>query len=71
VIRVAQSNAETPEFRELRERKVDLVLARTAKSFADDDLDVEVLFADPHRVVVGAGQPLGPPAEGHTRRVGA
>jgi DNA-binding transcriptional LysR family regulator len=57
VIRVAQSNAETPEFRELRERKVDLVLARTAKSFADDDLDVEVLFGDPHRVVVGASSP--------------
>jgi DNA-binding transcriptional LysR family regulator len=54
VVRVAQSNAETPEFRELRERRVDVVLARTSKSFAEEDLDVEVLFDDRHRVVAGA-----------------
>jgi DNA-binding transcriptional LysR family regulator len=54
VVRVVQASASTLEFRELRERKVDLVLARMAGSFADDDLDIEILFDDPHRVVVGA-----------------
>lgn len=54
VIRVVQSNTEVQEFREVRERRVDFALARMARSFADEDLDVEVLFEDPHRVVVGA-----------------
>jgi len=54
VIRVVQANAETLEFRELRERRVDLALARVPGSFMEDDLDVEFLFEDPHRVVVGA-----------------
>ena len=57
VIRVVQANAETLEFRELRERRVDLALARIPGSFVDDDLDVELLFEDPHRVVVGARSP--------------
>jgi DNA-binding transcriptional LysR family regulator len=54
VIRVIQTSAETLEFRELRERKVDLAMARVAASFAAPDLHVERLFEDPHRVVVGA-----------------
>jgi DNA-binding transcriptional LysR family regulator len=53
VVRVVHASA-TQEFRELRERRVDLVLARMARSFVDDDLDIEILFDDPHRVVVGA-----------------
>jgi DNA-binding transcriptional LysR family regulator len=57
VIRVVQANAETLDFRELRERRVDLALARVSRSFAEDDLDVEILFDDPHRVVVGARSP--------------
>jgi DNA-binding transcriptional LysR family regulator len=57
VVRVVQANAETLEFRELRERKVDLALARVSRSFVQDDFDVEILFDDPHRVVAGARSP--------------
>jgi DNA-binding transcriptional LysR family regulator len=57
VVRVVQASAETLDFRELRERSVDLALARTSSAFADEDLDVEVLFEDRHRVVVGARSP--------------
>jgi DNA-binding transcriptional LysR family regulator len=57
-IRVVPSNAETLDFRDLRERKVDLALARVPRAFADDGLDVEILFDDPHRVVVGELSPL-------------
>jgi DNA-binding transcriptional LysR family regulator len=54
-VRVIQSSAETPEYRELRERRVDLALARMTASFTQEDLEVEILFEDPHRVVAGAG----------------
>jgi DNA-binding transcriptional LysR family regulator len=57
VVRVVQANAETLDFRELRERRVDLALARVSRSFVQDDLDVEILFDDPHRVVAGARSP--------------
>src|SRR6185503_15872403 len=53
VVRVIQANTATLEFRELRERNVDLALARIPGSFAADDLDIEALFDDPQRVVVG------------------
>lgn len=58
-INVVQASADTLDFRELRERKVDLALVRTSKSFGEEDLDVEVLFDDRHRVVVGAASPWG------------
>ena len=54
VVRVIQVSMSTLEFRELRERKVDLVLTRMTGSFVEDDLAIEILFDDPHRVVVGA-----------------
>lgn len=54
VVRVVQANPSMLEFRELRERNVDLVLGRIPGSFVEDDLDIEILFDDPHRVVVGA-----------------
>jgi len=57
VVRVAQMDTTTLEFRELQERKVDLMLARVSKTFAHDDLDVEILLDDPHFVVVGARSP--------------
>lgn len=57
VVRVVQANAETPDFRELRERRVDLALARVSRSFAQEDLEIEILFDDPHRVVAGARSP--------------
>jgi DNA-binding transcriptional LysR family regulator len=56
-IRVVQATSSILEFRELRERKVDLMLAGIPAAFAADDLAVEILFDDPHRVVVGARSP--------------
>ena len=43
----------TPQYRELREREVDLVLGPVVKPFAEDDLKAENLFDD--RLVVAAG----------------
>lgn len=57
VCQVAEADATTLEFRQLRERSVDLMVARIPTAFADDDLNIEVLFEDPHAVVVGARSP--------------
>ena len=54
VVRVAQGNPAILEFQELRERKVDLVLARISGPVVADDLDIEILFDDLEVVVVGA-----------------
>jgi DNA-binding transcriptional LysR family regulator len=53
VVRVIQVSTPILEFRELQERNVDLALVRIPASFAADDLDIEALFDDPQRVVVG------------------
>lgn len=54
---VQQVHWPTVEFPELRQRKIDLVLARLvgppAHGPLDEDLDAEVLFDDPFSVVVG------------------
>jgi DNA-binding transcriptional LysR family regulator len=52
-VRVLQHGTTSPEFLELRERNVDLVIARIPKAFRHDDLEIEVLFDDPHFVVAG------------------
>lgn len=57
VVRVVRANTASLEFRELRKRTVDLAVARVPRTFAADDLDIEILFDDPHRVVVGAHSP--------------
>jgi DNA-binding transcriptional LysR family regulator len=54
VVRVVQTSTATLEFRELRERKVDLVLGRIPEAFVEEDLDIDILFADLEVVVVGA-----------------
>jgi DNA-binding transcriptional LysR family regulator len=41
----------------LQERSVDLMVARIPTAFSNDDLNIEVLFDDPHVVVVGAKSP--------------
>jgi DNA-binding transcriptional LysR family regulator len=41
----------------LKERNVDLIVARIPTAFSDDNLNIEVLFDDPHVVVVGAKSP--------------
>jgi DNA-binding transcriptional LysR family regulator len=57
VVRVAQLDTTNVEFRELRERKVDLILARIARTFTDSELDIDILLHDPHFVVAGAHSP--------------
>jgi len=57
VVRVDPSSAEPLGYPELRERRVDVVLARISKSFAQGDLDAEILFDDPSRVAAGLRSP--------------
>jgi DNA-binding transcriptional LysR family regulator len=57
VCQVAEADATTLEFRQLQERIVDLMVARVPAAFSDDDLNIEILFDDPHVVVVGAKNP--------------
>lgn len=54
VCRVVEADSTTLEYRQLQERSVDLMVTRIPDAFADDDLNVEVLFDDPHFVVAGA-----------------
>jgi DNA-binding transcriptional LysR family regulator len=54
VLNVAQAVFATAHYRELRERRIDLLLGRMFPSFGDDDLAFEVLFDDPLVVVSGS-----------------
>jgi DNA-binding transcriptional LysR family regulator len=55
VVHVTTTQPATLEFRELRERKVDLLLGRMiSASTMDDDIDAEMLFEDRLFVVAGA-----------------
>jgi len=47
----------TTEFRELQERKVDLVIGRISEPFPEDDLQTEPLYEEQYYVVVGAHNP--------------
>ena len=53
-VRVSELDITRLEFRALQERNVDLVLTRIPRDFEHADLDIEVLFDDPHFVVAGA-----------------
>src|SRR6195256_1768433 len=53
VLTVAQAVFATMQYRELRERSVDLLLGRNYAPFAEDDLESEVLFDDQPVVVSG------------------
>jgi DNA-binding transcriptional LysR family regulator len=57
VCEVNEADATTLEFRQLKDRSVDLMVARIPTAFSDDNLNIEVLFDDPHVVVVGAKSP--------------
>jgi len=57
VVNVAQALFATMQYRELRERSVDLLLGRIFTPFAEDDLEVDTLFDDPVVVVVGRQSP--------------
>jgi DNA-binding transcriptional LysR family regulator len=55
VVHAVTTQPATLEFRELRERKVDLLLGRMiSSSLVEDDIDVEILFEDRLFVVAGA-----------------
>jgi DNA-binding transcriptional LysR family regulator len=58
MFKVVQANNVTLEFRELRDRSVDLALLRLTQPFAAADLDVTTLFHDRLLVVVGASHRL-------------
>jgi DNA-binding transcriptional LysR family regulator len=53
VLNVVQAYTVTEEFRELRERSVDLMLGRVSRPL-DEDLEAEVLYEDRLFIVVGA-----------------
>lgn len=52
-LNVVQTVLGSPHYRELRERRIDLVLGWTLPSFAEDDLVAETILHDPRVVVAG------------------
>jgi len=52
-LHVALANTGSLQFKELRERSLDLVIGRLPKQFSEDDLEAEVLFDEPFLAVVG------------------
>jgi DNA-binding transcriptional LysR family regulator len=59
VVHVIHADSATLEFRELRERRIDLMLGRIVGPgpMADDELQAEVLFEERYFVVAGAANP--------------
>lgn len=53
VFNVMQSSTTAQQYRDLRERSVDLILGRIVEPIADEGLDIEILFEDPLFVVAG------------------
>src|SRR5262245_5549616 len=53
VFNVMQAGTTELQYRDLRERNVDLILGRMVTPIADEDLNVEILFDDPILVVAG------------------
>jgi len=58
---VVDSNIAASEFRELRERTIDLMLGRILRPFADDEIDIDSLFDDRLLVVASAESGRRPP----------
>ena len=54
VFNVLQAPGIDLQYRDLRERSIDLILGRMVTPVADDDLNVQILFDDPIFVVAGA-----------------
>src|SRR5215467_8775909 len=53
-VHVVDANTAFLEFRQLRERNVDLMLGRISRTLQDEDLNVEILFEESLYVVVGS-----------------
>jgi DNA-binding transcriptional LysR family regulator len=51
---VRQAVIDTQHYHELRERSIDLFLGRIPSTFAEDDLEAEIVYEDPVVVVAGA-----------------
>jgi DNA-binding transcriptional LysR family regulator len=58
VVHVLEANTASMEFRELRDRKVDLMIGRMAGPIRDDDLTADVLFQESIVATVGGSHPL-------------
>jgi DNA-binding transcriptional LysR family regulator len=54
-LHIALANTGSMQFKELRERSLDLVIGRLPKQFSEDDLEAEVLFDEPFLAVAGIG----------------
>jgi DNA-binding transcriptional LysR family regulator len=52
-VSIAQALFATTQYRDLRERSIDLLLGRIPDPFAENDLEAEILFDDHVRIVVG------------------
>ena len=57
LIHAVVSDTTTLEFRELRERRVDILLARVPEAIVDEDIDFDIFHEDAHFVVAGAQSP--------------
>lgn len=57
VVNVTAANNVTQEFRQLRDRTVDFLLAGFPRSLAEDDLDLEILYEDRPFIVSGRNSP--------------
>ena len=57
VIHADYAESATTEFRELRERQVDLIIGRISEPLIHDDLDVEALYEEKYYVVASAQSP--------------
>src|SRR5262249_4082260 len=55
--RVVQAATNDLQFRDLRERNVDLIFGRLTMPVTDKDLEAEILFQDPFIVVAGLNSP--------------
>jgi DNA-binding transcriptional LysR family regulator len=57
-VRITHLNTESMELPALQERSVDLVITRVPPTYAADDLDIETLWVDSLKVIVGAHSAL-------------
>ena len=55
------------EFWQVRERQIDLMVGRIATSFAEEDLEVQVVYEDRPFIVSGSQQPMGKSFQGPAR----
>jgi DNA-binding transcriptional LysR family regulator len=57
LFQVDQTITETSEFRELRQRSLDLVMGRIAAPFMEGDLQADILYQEQLRVIAGVRSP--------------